>query len=113
MSALGRVYSKGLGTAVDNAQAFAYYMLAAQRGDSEAQFELGLMFYDGRGVQKDLDRALEWLETASKSGCVGARRTLMYLPEYLERVNKLPQYHTTLKDRPGLKKKGLEIKPGK
>lgn len=41
---------------------------AAQQGDGDAQFDLGMMYYFGDGVDQDLDLARKWLEKAAKQG---------------------------------------------
>ena len=35
---------------------------AAEQGDADAQFYLGLCYYFGKGVDEDLDKATEWLQ---------------------------------------------------
>ncbi len=92
---LGKYFSSGRETEPDFAQAFLYYARAAQHGDPEAQYELGLMYYDGRGVARDIEKALKWLSESSRRGYLVARRTMMYLPEFLERTSSLPQYNGT------------------
>lgn len=41
---------------------------AAQLGDSQAQYELGDFYYQGKRIEQDFDRALAWLEEASLQG---------------------------------------------
>ena len=40
----------------------------AKRGDSEAQYNVGAMYQDGRGVKADRDKALGWYEKAARQG---------------------------------------------
>ena len=40
----------------------------ADRGDADAQFELGLRFLTGEGFKKDDKKGVEWLEKAAKTG---------------------------------------------
>lgn len=40
----------------------------AQNGDAEAQYIIGLMYKDGKGVQKDIKKAAEWFEKAAAQG---------------------------------------------
>ena len=53
------------------------YEKAAVQGHSEAQLDLGGLFYDGHGVKKDLDKAFEWYnksanqENSNGQYCVG------------------------------------------
>jgi TPR repeat protein len=38
----------------------------AEQGDSESQFNLGLLYYNGRAVEKDLGQALQWMRKAAE-----------------------------------------------
>ena len=40
----------------------------ARAGDVEAQYELGMMYLKGRGVEKEPERAYVWLGKAAKQG---------------------------------------------
>ena len=40
----------------------------AEAGDTEAQVNLGLMYYNGEGVPEDKSRALEWTRKAAEQG---------------------------------------------
>ena len=41
---------------------------AAREGDSDAPFYLGIMYDDGKGVEKDENISFHWFETAAKNG---------------------------------------------
>ncbi len=43
-------------------------LLAAERGDAEAQFELGLMYDEGYGVSRDNQEAAKWYSKAAEQG---------------------------------------------
>ena len=45
----------------------------AENGDAQAQYLLGLKYYEGDKVNKDISLALEWLEQAVDQGVVEAR----------------------------------------
>ena len=47
-------------------------MVAADRGHAAAQFNLGVMFAEGRGVKKDDVGALEWHIKAAENGQIPA-----------------------------------------
>lgn len=50
---------------------------AAHGGDRKAQFELGMIYFQGRpGVTPDMPQALSWLKCAVKNGSVDAARKL-------------------------------------
>lgn len=53
--------------------AFRLFKPAAEAGDSEAQNYLGVHYYLGLGVARDLGRALEWYELAARQGHPGAQ----------------------------------------
>lgn len=40
----------------------------AEQGDSAAQFKLGLLFYNGRGMARDYSQALDWFKKAAQQG---------------------------------------------
>lgn len=44
------------------------YPLAAYKRNAEAQFHLGMIFFYGEGVEKDIDKAMEWWKKAMRSG---------------------------------------------
>jgi len=48
------------------------YPLAAYKRNAEAQFHLGMIYFYGEGVDKDLDQAMEWWKKAMRSGHVDA-----------------------------------------
>jgi uncharacterized protein len=48
------------------------YPLAAYKRDSEAQFHMGMIYFYGEGVEKDIDKAMEWWRKAMHSGHVDA-----------------------------------------
>lgn len=40
----------------------------AEKGDAEAQYNLGLMMVIGEGIEKDLKKGMEWMEQAAANG---------------------------------------------
>jgi TPR repeat protein len=50
------------------AQAVAFYRLAAAQGLDEAQYQLGIMYYNGFGVVLDYAEALRWHQIAAAQG---------------------------------------------
>lgn len=58
-----------------------WYHKAAVQGHSGAQFELGVCFAEGKGVNKDLSAARQWLQEAADQGVQSAI-------EYLNRLNR-------------------------
>lgn len=48
----------------------------AEGGDPLAQFNLALLYYDGRGAPQDLEAAFHWFSRAANQGYVKAERNL-------------------------------------
>lgn len=72
MSCLGFFYEKGQGVTADPKQAFTWYEMAANGGDSVAQVNLALCYEKGNGVEKDGAKAFYWFNKASEGGNVNA-----------------------------------------
>ena len=53
----------------------------AEKGDPSAQYNLGLMYQNGRGVEKDEVEAVKWYQKAAEQGVANAQYNLsvMYL----------------------------------
>ena len=50
--------------------------IAAERGDADAQYNLGMMYADGRGVPQDDTTAVEWFQKAAEQGHALAQKNL-------------------------------------
>ena len=50
----------------DEEVAFHHFMLAADEGDAYAQFNVGIHYYNGYGVKKDLEKAFEYFHLAAQ-----------------------------------------------
>lgn len=86
---LGRMYEDGIGVSQDYDAALYYYHSAADtyvdpspydwddplpnRRDPEAQYRLGLMYFHGRGVEKDDGAAAQWFRRAATPWPFGGR----------------------------------------
>ncbi len=68
MAYLGECYEQGLqGVEKDDERAAVCYRRAADKGSSQAQFHLGRCYAEGRGVEKDMQKAAALFEQASKA----------------------------------------------
>jgi TPR repeat protein len=76
MAALGDLYREGVGVALDEDEAFAWTLAAAEQGDARSQYEVGRAYEAGRGIAFDPDAALEWYERAAAAGESDAQVTL-------------------------------------
>lgn len=52
------------------------YLAKAQEGDLDAQYNLGIIYYNGQGVPKDYKEALNWFLQASQQGDADAQYNL-------------------------------------
>ena len=68
MTLLGELYAGGLGVPQNDAKAAEWYKLAADRGDREAMFALGMFRLKGRAGPRDRDAGAKWLAAAAKLG---------------------------------------------
>ena len=77
---LGKIYRFGIGRPVDSQAAQKWFDLAtrngavgmiqreAQRGDAAMESNLGVMYFEGIGLEKDLTRAAQWYQRAAQQG---------------------------------------------
>ncbi len=65
---LGWIAQRGLGAAIDLAQAMDWYLLAAKQGHAIAQNNLGALYEHGLGVPQDDVQALAWYRLSAASG---------------------------------------------
>ena len=57
-----------------HAQIAKRFRLAAEKGDANAQFNLGLLYYNGKGVTQNYSEAYIWLSLASAGNAPNARK---------------------------------------
>ena len=60
----------------DYATAWHKWQPLAEQGDTDAQFNLGLLYYNGRGVPQNYAKAREWFEKAATHGHARAQVNL-------------------------------------
>lgn len=65
---LGQIYYDGKYVTRDDCKSAQWFTAAALRGDSRGEYRLGLMYLDGTGVDKNIDRARKLLLTAKDKG---------------------------------------------
>ena len=64
----GLMYDNGEGVPEDDATAVKWYTKAAEQGNADAQYNLGLCMTDGRGVPEDDATAVKWYTKAAEQG---------------------------------------------
>lgn len=72
-------YEHGRGVQRDYQRAYRLYCLAADRGDSEAYYALGWIYFNSRGVPRSPAIAAGWFEKAATAGDPAAARMLTVL----------------------------------
>ena len=74
-----RSYEHGEGVAKDPARAASLYCDGARYGDAEAQFSLGWMYANGRGVVRSDEMASYFFKLAAEKGHVQAQKMLRFV----------------------------------
>jgi hypothetical protein len=70
------MYFFGFGVPQNDAKAYKWYRLAAEKGNAEAQNNLGTMYFEGQGAPKNYAKALKWWHLAAEQGFVRAQNNL-------------------------------------
>ena len=81
--AIGNKYYNGEGVARDYSEAVKWFRRAADKGNIDAQFQLGLMYETGKGVS-DYSEALNWYRLAANQGNSDAQYNLGHMYARLE-----------------------------
>ena len=79
---LAKNYYYGIGGEKNLEEAFAWYLKAAEKGYSDAQYKVGYMYDNGEGVKEDKEEAFEWYMKAAKKGHTSAQCNLGYMYFY-------------------------------
>jgi len=72
----GSRYEQGRGVKVNMGRAVRLYCKAAQKGQSLAQYRLGWIYANGRGVKRDDALAVAWFRLAAKQNHLQSRNML-------------------------------------
>lgn len=49
--------------------AYDCFLKAAEQGDKDAQYNVGVLYYYGEGIEKNIQMAHEWFLKAAEQGC--------------------------------------------
>lgn len=79
---LGFLYEHGIGVNQNFDMAILYYELAADKGNSDAEFQLSLCYNKGIGVKVDNIESMKWLKLAADHGNSDAQFHLAISYEY-------------------------------
>ena len=66
----------------DSESASTWYRRAAEQGVARAQYNLGVLLYQGRGVSKDHAEAVHWYTKAAEQGYLNAMYNLGFMHEH-------------------------------
>lgn len=61
------------------AKSTAVYRIRAEQGDAKSQFQLGALYYHGKGVPKDYVEAARWYRKSAEQGDTNTQYSLAYL----------------------------------
>ena len=65
MRQIGVMYDKGRGVPVDYVEAVKWYKAAAEKGDSQAQYNFGELMYYGVGTEMNEEQGKDWIRHAA------------------------------------------------
>ena len=108
MTLLGELYAHGFGVGRNDKKAAEWYRLAADRGDREAMFALGVFHLSGRAGAVNREQAAKLLAAAAKLGQLSAAYDLGLL--YLEascsrRISRAPPSCSAAPRRPAIRRR--------
>lgn len=78
---LGYVYKNGISVSQDRKKAFSYFMKGTEgdRADPSCEAMVGVCYYEGSGVEQDMDKGITWLQLAARHGSDDAITILQQL----------------------------------
>jgi hypothetical protein len=65
-----------LHTSQDYDEAFGWFLMSAYQGDAAGAYDLGQMYANGEGVEKNLAKAVYWIKFAAEKNYLAAAETL-------------------------------------
>jgi uncharacterized protein len=71
----------------DTAEALTWFLRAEKKGHKRSTFWIGKIYWHGRGIEQDKDKAMQYFQKALKQKVAEARRT-MRLFEHMSKVLK-------------------------
>lgn len=77
----------------DYKQAMVWFSKAAEQGHVEAQHQVGLIYWHGRGVPRNNQRAIEWFRKAAEQGYYGSQFVLGLMYGYDDSVPRMTCRH--------------------
>jgi len=74
---MAQSYEHGHGVKKSYDQAFGLYCKAALMGDAMSAYNMGFMYFNGRGVARDIPLAIYWFKKSAETGDIYAKRMLV------------------------------------
>lgn len=85
---LGNCYDFGIGVKKDVTKANKYYLLAAKKNDTIAQYNIAFSYYIGEGIKKNFKKSFYWMVKAARRGDKEALADLGYY--YIQGIGTKP-----------------------
>ncbi len=82
-SKLGQMYYRGVGVPQDYTKALEWWLIAAERGIADAQYNVGVMYANGEGVRRDYVQAHMWFSIAAASDVIGVGKSRVAIAEHM------------------------------
>jgi uncharacterized protein len=76
-------------------EAYAKLLPLADKGNAKAQYAVGYMYYNGLGVKRDSQTAVDWFQRAAKNGSEPAKKSLKMIKHSRE-LSPFPAPHGIL-----------------
>jgi TPR repeat protein len=73
---LAQLYQSGNGVGANAVEAAWWCAKAAEQGQAEAQFQLGIMYLEGIGVTQNSSNALHWISQAANKASSGSQGSI-------------------------------------
>lgn len=100
---VGNLFGDGHGVELNHATAVKWFKKAAEQGDPEAEYDVGLFYYFGLGgLPKDVEKAAEWYRKSAAQGNSKAATGLDLIAHQKEFEN-LEKEHDRLEKRDAVK----------
>lgn len=95
---LGRLYLRGEGVPRNNAKAFLWFSRGASQGDRESHNGLGIMYRDGLGLRRNLDKALDYFQLAADAELPDAYVNLGKYYMGVDPMSAVPYFDNAIKN---------------
>ena len=81
-------FERGLGVKQNYTKAYRLYCLAALQKDPIASYNIGWMYFNGRGRERNINTALGWFQRSSELGSKHGKRMVKRFPNTIAKIDK-------------------------